>query len=197
MLAVVFITGLAVLNLISSKIMTLWGLTFSVGSLVYAITFPITDVISEIWGKKRATRLVWLGFGANILVLIIVYIAVYAPPAPFWLGQKAYAQTLGIVGRIVLGSMFAYLISQHHDVWSFHWWKRKTGSKYLWLRNNLSTMSSQLLDSIIFILVAFLWYTSTECTYSNHLWNVGCKSRTCSSRYTRCLSSCPLVQIYK
>jgi len=151
----VFISGITVTNLISSKIMTLFGLTFSAGALAYALTFPMTDVISEIWGKKKAYTVIWAGFLSSVVMIILVYIAIHSSPAFFWQNQKSYENTLGLVGRIALGSMVAYLISQHHDVWAFDFWKRKAKSKHLWFRNNASTTVSQLIDSVIFIFIAF------------------------------------------
>lgn len=77
------------------------------------------------------------------------------PPADFWEGQDAYNAILGSVPRIVLASMVAYLVSQHHDVFAFHFWRRLTNGRFLWLRNNASTMVSQGIDTVLFITIAF------------------------------------------
>ena len=77
------------------------------------------------------------------------------PGAAIWEGGAAYEAVFGMVPRVVLASMLAYLVSQHHDVVAFHFWRRVTGGRYLWLRNNASTLVSQALDSAIFITVAF------------------------------------------
>ena len=77
--------------------------------------------------------------------------------APFATGfAEKFAEVLMLTPRIVLGSIIAYLISQHHDVWAFHFWKRKTGGKHLWLRNNASTVVSQLIDTVVFVIIAFV-----------------------------------------
>jgi uncharacterized integral membrane protein (TIGR00697 family) len=77
------------------------------------------------------------------------------PPASFWPHQQAYETILGSSTRIIVASLIAYLLSQYHDVWAFHIWKRFTGDRFLWLRNNASTMISQLFDSVVFITIAF------------------------------------------
>ena len=84
------------------------------------------------------------------------------PPASFWEGQDAYNTTLGSVPRIVLASMLAYLVSQHHDVFAFHLWRRLTKGRFLWLRNNASTMVSQGIDTVLFITIAFVGVVPTN-----------------------------------
>jgi queuosine precursor transporter len=155
LLAGIFIAALVISNAIASKITSIFGIAFSVSAFSYALTFPMTDVIGEVWGKRRAHHLVWTGFFASIIAVIFIWIAIVAPPASFWQNQEAYEKTLSVVGRIVFGSLIAYMVSQYYDVWSFHFCKKKTSGKYLWLRNNASTWSSQLIDSIIFISIAF------------------------------------------
>jgi uncharacterized integral membrane protein (TIGR00697 family) len=86
----------------------------------------------------------------NLVMTAFLYLGRVLPPAPFWGHQAAYEAVLGMVPRIVAASMIAYLVSQFHDVWAFLFWRRVTKGKHLWLRNNLSTMASQLLDSVIF-----------------------------------------------
>jgi uncharacterized integral membrane protein (TIGR00697 family) len=153
---VAFIAAISVVNVISAKVVTLFGLTFSVGALVYPITFVCTDTTSEIWGKGDAKKLVWYGLLANVIVVAFIVMAAYYPPADVWSGSnESFKETLLAVPRVFLASMTAYLISQLHDVWAFHFWKGKTEGKLLWLRNNLSTATSQLIDTTVFVLIAF------------------------------------------
>jgi uncharacterized integral membrane protein (TIGR00697 family) len=91
----------------------------------------------------------------NLVMTAYLYLGRVLPPASFWSHQAAYETILGTIPRIVAASMVAYLVSQLHDVWAFLFWRRVTKGKHLWLRNNLSTMASQLLDSVIFITLAF------------------------------------------
>jgi uncharacterized integral membrane protein (TIGR00697 family) len=154
-LATLFATCLLVANIIAVKLISIGGWVVPAGIIAYPLTFLFTDVITELYGRRIASRVVWLGFGANILMVILVFGGGLLPPAPFWEDQPAYESILGMVPRIVLASMIAYLISQHHDVFAFHFWRRKTKARFLWLRNNASTMVSQALDTGVFITIAF------------------------------------------
>ena len=89
------------------------------------------------------------------MMVLMIFITGKIPAAPFWIDQPAYDAILGSVPRIVIGSMLAFLISQNHDVLAFDMWKKLTRGKYLWLRNNASTSISQLIDTTVFVLVAF------------------------------------------
>ncbi len=143
-------------NILASKIVVLGPFTVPAGILAYSAIFLITDLLSEIWGKKEARQAVWAGFYANILLVVSVWIAMTWQAAPFALEFSGkFAEVLALTPRIVLGSMTAYLLSQHHDVWAFHFWKEKTSEKHLWLRNNASTIVSQFIDTVVFITIAF------------------------------------------
>jgi len=157
-LATLFVTCLITANIITVKLIAIGGWIVPAGVIAYPLTFLFTDVITELYGRKVASRVVWLGFGASILMVILVVGGRLLPPASFWEGQSAYDSILGMVPRIVLASMIAYLVSQHHDVFAFHFWREKTKSRFLWLRNNASTMVSQALDTGLFITIAF-WGT--------------------------------------
>lgn len=151
-----FVTCLIISNVIASKLVMVGTFVVPAAVIVFPLTFLITDTVNEVWGKSTARLMVWLGFGASLVMVGFLTLAQYLPAAPFWEHQESYNVILGAVPRIVLASMVAYLLSQLHDVWSFNFWRNKTSGKHLWLRNNLSTMTSQLLDSAVFIGVAFL-----------------------------------------
>ncbi len=156
-LGCILVSSIVVTNIIGVKIMTLFGLNFTAGVVTYGVTFLCTDLISEIWGKRTAYYFVLLGFLCSLFMLLFVWLAINSPPAVFWEAkQEAYDSTLGGVKRIVMASMVAYLLSQLHDVWAFDYWRRVTKGRWLWVRNNLSTMASQVIDTVIFILVAFV-----------------------------------------
>jgi uncharacterized integral membrane protein (TIGR00697 family) len=167
-LATLFATCLLVANILAVKLVSIGGWVVPAGVIAYPLTFLFTDVITELYGRRIASRVVWLGFGANILMVILVFGGKLLPPAPFWEDQPAYESILGMIPRIVLASMIAYLISQHHDVFAFHFWREKTKGKFLWLRNNASTMVSQALDTGLFITIAF-WGTVTTGVLVNML----------------------------
>ncbi|WP_319542588.1 queuosine precursor transporter [uncultured Pseudodesulfovibrio sp.] len=150
-----FIGGLVVAAIISSKIITIFGLAVPAGVLAYSLTFAVSDVISEVWGKEMANETVTCGFITLIFITGLAWLAVYWPAASFWQNQEAFAGVIGNTPRIVAASLLAYVVSQKHDIWLFHLLKRRMNGRSLWLRNNLSTMVSQLIDSTIFVTVAF------------------------------------------
>lgn len=154
-LAAAFIASLVTANLIASKIVGFYGLTVPAGVLAYSVTFAVSDTVVEVWGRRPAQLMVNAGFAVQLLVWALVALAVVAPPAPFWERQAAYAELLGAANRIILASLAAYAISQTLDVWEFHWLKERLGGRWLWLRNNLSTLVSQAVDTVVFVTVAF------------------------------------------
>lgn len=150
-----FVGGLVSAAVISSKIITVFGIAVPAGVLAYSITFAVSDVVSEVWGPERAGDMIMAGFASLVCATFICWLAVVWPAAGFWTNQEAFAGVIGSTPRIVAASLLAYVVSQKHDVWLFHIIKKKTSGRALWLRNNLSTAISQLMDSTIFITVAF------------------------------------------
>ena len=143
-------------NVLANKIIVVGPFTAPAGVIVFSTTFLITDLLSELWGSKYAKKAVWAGFFGNLLLVLSVYIAVNWQPAPFAVEMSdMFSQVLGLTPRIVVGSLIAYLLSQHHDIWAYHFWKKVTKGRHLWLRNNASTITSQLIDSIVFITIGF------------------------------------------
>ncbi|MEE8394970.1 MAG: queuosine precursor transporter [bacterium] len=155
LLAAAFVAALVIANVLASKIVAVGGIFVPAGVLAYSITFAVTDTVCEIWGRQRTQALVRAGFVALVLAWGLAALAVRLPPAPFWPNQQAYATVLGAVGRITIASLLAYAVSQTFDVWVFHRIGRLTASRWLWLRNNASTLASQTLDTTIFVTVAF------------------------------------------
>ncbi len=144
----IFITALVLGNIIgTTKFVTVFGLTVPAGVLAYPFTFLATDLICELYGKARAQTLVWTGFAMNFFMLGLMTLGHLAPDASGISGATSTFESVYkfMVGN-VLASMFAYLVAQSVDVHLFHFWKRLTKGKHLWLRNNLSTTVSQLVD---------------------------------------------------
>ncbi len=153
--------GLIVFNLILCNIQVLktvelFGLTTTLGNILYASVFLSTDLLSEYYGKERARKAVLLGFVALFLATVYMQIALRFIPAASDFADPHLQAIFGFLPRVAVASMVAYLVSQMHDVWAFHFWKQRTQGRHLWLRNNLSTMASQLLDSAIFCSIAFI-----------------------------------------
>ena len=157
----IFVTSLVISNVMSSKIVAIGALTIPAAVVAYPLTFLMTDVIGEIWGKQEAGNTVRLGFICQVLSLILIALGMALPVAPFANNQDAFTAILGSTFRIVAASMIAYLCSQSWEVWVFHrvrsWYIEKHGSidGGRWIWNNLSTMTSQLIDTSIFIVLAF------------------------------------------
>ncbi|MDD5723296.1 MAG: queuosine precursor transporter [Syntrophales bacterium] len=158
-----FVSSLLLANILASKIIMLGGLVLPAAIILYPLTFLFTDVVAEVEGKRSADALVMTGFYMSLFMVIVILAGKLLPPAGFWKHQEAYNAILGSTPRIVLASMIAYIVSQRHDVWAFHWWREKTAGRHLWLRNNLSTIASQMIDSVLFIGIAF-WDTVPPAT---------------------------------
>ncbi len=155
LLVSMFSASLVIASVISSKIISIGGIVLPAGILAYCITFVASDVISEIWGREKAKQVVLGGFAALVVCLGLIHLALAWPGASFWDNHEAYGSVLGAAPRIMMASLAAYLVSQNHDVWAFHFWKETFQGRHLWIRNNLSTASSQVIDSVIFITIAF------------------------------------------
>ena len=157
---VIFITMIVLTNIIGVKLFEINSVTLTTGIITYPLTFLITDIVCEVFGKKRASLMVVLGFFASILSLVFINLAVILPGSEVWINnslgynsikdmQNAYESVFTLPGFLISASMLAYLVAQLIDVRIFHYLKKVTNEKKLWLRNNLSTMFSQLIDTII------------------------------------------------
>ena len=163
----IFITSLVSCNLIFQKFFQLdiyipfigeYTFEQSVGLLPYPITFLVTDIISEIYGLKKANRVVTAGLIASLFMLLIVTAADFVNAASWSpIDNATFHAVFGLSGAAVFASMLAYLFAQYVDVRMFHFWKKLTNGKHLWLRNNASTIFSQFIDtfSVLFLLCSF------------------------------------------
>ncbi|MHC4514497.1 MAG: queuosine precursor transporter [Planctomycetota bacterium] len=172
-----FVAALVVCNLVANKFVRLdlgfHEFTLSAGALPYPLTFLITDLLSEFYGKKRANQVVRIGFVASIMVLGILALASQFPaiqesPA----GTAAFNEVFGTAPRVIFASMTAYIVAQLLDIQLFHFWKRLTKGKHLWLRNNGSTIVSQMVDSTLVVVVLFYdrWTTGEIVSTILDLW---------------------------
>lgn len=150
-----FIGSLILANTLGTKITSIFGVRMSFGIFFVPILFLVTDIIAEVYGKKRAQSFVYIALVVQIFALIMIFLSIKAFPNPTWGNQEAYATIFGATLRMTVASVIAFFISQFHDVWSFEFWKKKTKGKYLWFRNNASTIVSQFIDTTIFMFLAF------------------------------------------
>jgi len=154
-LYVIIVALVITANIQVVKTVQLFGLVATLGNVLYASVFFATDILSEIYGKQAARRGVWLGFIGMVLMTLWMQIGLRFIPHASDFSQESLSIIFGLMPRIAAGSMVAYLVSQHHDIWAFLFWKKKTKGRFLWLRNNASTMVSQAIDSTIFCSIAF------------------------------------------
>ena len=162
-LAGIFIASLVASNLIFQKFFywipfSDYTFELSVGILPYPVTFLITDIISEIYGREKANRVVASGFIASVFIMVIVSIADFAP-ATQWspVDDTTFHNVFGLFGPAIIASLTAYVTAQFIDIRIFHFWKNLTRGKHLWLRNNGSTIFSQLVDTsaVLLLLCSF------------------------------------------
>lgn len=162
-LAALFIASLVTSNLIFQKFFSWepfgwYRFEISVGILPYPITFLITDILSEIYGKKKANQVVIAGIFASLFSMLIILVADLSPTinnSP--VNSETFHQVFGLSPLAVLASMVAYLFAQFIDIRIFHFWKQLTKGKHLWLRNNFSTFASQFIDTftVLFLICSF------------------------------------------
>jgi len=166
------VLGIILGNLQGGKIseLELFGYSFtaSMGAILYSGIYFATDVLNEKYGKREADRAVMLGFFANIAVMITLLLSIQFKPSNL-IGSAAevhnsIATLAGYSPTFVIGSLTAYLVSQRFDVWFFHKIKSYTGDSKLWLRNNLSTITSQLMDTLIY---QFTWVIAVGMSFQD------------------------------
>lgn len=150
--------AIIIANIQVMKTIGFFGLVTAMGNIIYGTTFLTTDILCENYSKKEAKKAVWIGFFMLIAVTIIMQITLLFVPHESDTLSPALNQIFGLLPRITIASLTAYLISQFHDVWAFMFWKKLCKGKHLWIRNNLSTMTSQLLDNVIFTWIAFVGF---------------------------------------
>ena len=166
-LQVAIATAIILANLQGPKLTIIFGMETSLGVIFYSSIFFATDVLSENYGRKEAAKAVWMGFTVSVIVLVMMSLALMYQPstnpktADFSKDvHDAFGTILNFTPRFVIGSLIAYLISQRFDVWAFHRIRSMTGERWLWLRNNGSTMMSQALDTTIYSLI--VWWGTVD-----------------------------------
>jgi uncharacterized integral membrane protein (TIGR00697 family) len=188
LLGSIFLGVLLVTNVITAKYINIAHVTLTAGAITYPFTFTLLDVIVEVYGSKRAKLAVWMGLIASLLMSLIVQIASMVPIySQSTVSQQAFQLVFGFTPGILLASMSAYLIAQSVDIYLFAWARNLTKLKHLWFRNVLSTLLSQLIDTVIFGWVAWIlwplitankaitplpWYTWYQLTSNEYLFKV-------------------------
>lgn len=156
--------GMSILfaNIQVLKLVDLFGFVATLGNIVYGSIFLATDILNEKYGRKEAQKSVWAGFLVAIAATIFAQLTIYYIPHAEDFIQPHLVEIFSLIPRIAFGSLIAYLISQSIDVYIFDKLKKKFKTKKLWLRNNVSTLASQALDTLVFTMIAFWGLYSGE-----------------------------------
>jgi uncharacterized integral membrane protein (TIGR00697 family) len=155
-LAAVFVTCLITANIIAVKLLALpGGLAVPAGIVVFPLSYLFGDVLTEVYGYAAARRVIWLGFGCNLLAVVAITVGLAAPAAPFWTGQAAYVAILGFAPRLLAASFAAYLVGEFVNSFVLAKLKVATGGRWLWTRTIGSTLVGEGIDTAIFLTLAF------------------------------------------
>ncbi len=154
-----YVTLIVISNIIASKTIAFdFGFTtfFAPGAvLLFSVTFLLTDIVNEKFGKRETQRMILLALFSQIALIAFSYLIVHATPAPFFQNQSAFEFIFGTVPRIVIASLVTFFISENLDTYLFQWFKKLTNGKQLWMRNAFSSLPAMLVDSVIFVTLAF------------------------------------------
>lgn len=176
-ITVLFVAVLLISNIASSKITTLGWFTFDAGTLLFPLSYIFGDILTEVYGYKRSRKTIWLGFVCAALMSVVLIIVGMLPAAADWGNQDAYDKILGLTPRIVLASLIAFWCGSFSNSFILAKIKVLTAGKWLWLRTIGSTIVGELIDSALFVVVAFAGLMPTAALItiiiSNYLFKTG------------------------
>jgi hypothetical protein len=152
----VFVTTLLIANIIAVKLVDIAGFLLPAGTIIFPISYICGDILTEVYGYRRARQVIWIGFGCNLLAVSAIWLAQVLPGAPFWDAQEAYERILGFAPRLLLASFCAYLVGEFANSFVLAKMKVWMNGRMLWARTIGSTVVGQGLDSFIFVTIAFL-----------------------------------------
>lgn len=157
----VFVGLLIGMNLLGGKIISFLGVSTSVAIFLVPFTFLITDIVSEVKGERVARQFLLTGVITLLMILAFTAVFVLLEPHERYPYNEEYRTIFGASLRIMVASIIALVLSQFHDIWAFSFWKRKMQGRFLWFRNNASTVVSQAIDTLIFMFIAF-WHVAPQ-----------------------------------
>ncbi len=155
LVAALFVTCLIVSNIIAVKVIDVAGMILPAAIIIFPISYILGDVLTEVYGFARARQVIWLGFLCNLFAVVAISLGGLLPAAVFWEGQGAWDMILGAVPRILVASFLAYLVGELVNSYVLARLKVAMEGRHLWVRTIGSTLAGQLLDSAIFISIAF------------------------------------------
>ena len=153
--AILFTTCLLISNIVSVKLIQLGPWTITAGIIVFPLSYIINDVISEIWGYRKARFIIWCGFLMNLIAILIYSVSVAMPAAGFWQGQTGFAEVLQSTPRLAISSLIAYLAGSFINSMVMSKMKVSSRGRYFWLRAIVSTIFGETVDSVLFITIAY------------------------------------------
>ena len=156
LVAALFVTCLITANIIAVKLVSLGGLILPAAVIIFPISYIVGDVLTEVYGYRRARQVIWLGFLCNLMAVTAIWLGGLLPAAPFWDGQAAYQRILGYTPRLLAASFLAYLVGEFANSFVLAKMKLATAGRWLWTRTIGSTLVGQGLDSLVFITIAFV-----------------------------------------
>ncbi len=157
-----FVSVLLISNVASSKILDLGPFTFDGGTILFPLSYIFGDILTEVYGYARSRRVIWMGFAASLLMSTVFMLVGVLPPAAEWPHQEAYDAILGLTPRIVLASLAAYFCGEFVNSFVLAKMKIATEGRFLWTRTIGSTLVGQLVDTVVFVAVAFSGIMSLE-----------------------------------
>lgn len=151
-----FVTTLITANITAVKLVGFFGLVLPAAVIVFPISYILGDVLTEVYGYRAARRIIWLGFLCNLVAVVAIVLGGILPAAPFWQDQQAYETILGLTPRLLAASFIAYLVGEFANSFVLAKMKIATNGRFLWSRTIGSTLVGEGLDSLVFILLAFV-----------------------------------------
>lgn len=158
-----FVASMVMVNTLGTKIISIVGIRVSVGIFFVPALFLITDIIGEVFGRAEASRFVNMATIMLVVLFVMMGICIAVPPNESWGMQEQYAMIFGSSLRMTIASLVSFVVAQQLDVFMFSFWGKVTHGKHLWIRNNLSTIVSQFIDTTIFEFIAF-WHLNDKFT---------------------------------
>lgn len=150
-----FVSCLMLSNIVAGKLVSIFGITLTAAVVLFPVTYIFGDVLTEVYGFKRARLIIWIGFGCNLLMVLVFWMTLAMPYPEFWRGQEAYSLVLGTTPRIVAASLIAYLAGSFSNSIVLSKLKVITSGRWLWVRTISSTVVGEGVDSLIFITLSF------------------------------------------
>ncbi|MDK2821616.1 MAG: queuosine precursor transporter [Clostridia bacterium] len=172
-----FVTCLLISNIIAGKLIEVFGITLPAAVIIFPITYLFGDIITEVYGFKRARLVIWIGFLANFFMITIFFLTISLPYPDFWESQQAFVSVLGFTPRVVIASLIAYFVGEFSNSIVLSKMKILTKGRWLWTRTIGSTLVGEGIDTVLFIAIAFgdmlPFSVVSSMILAQYIWKVG------------------------